>query len=92
MGFKIAPLLQLAEIAVGFCTFRFLIVVTDEILYTIKLQDLEEYAFEMASSFENIISGEFQDVVESYRSIGLIIAITICDVRKNILCTAVKPV
>lgn len=74
------------------CTFRFLIVVTDEILYTIELQDLEEYAFEMASSFENIISGEFQDVVESYRSIGLKIAITICDVRKNILCTAVKPV
>jgi len=23
VGFKIAPLLQLAEIAVGFCTFRF---------------------------------------------------------------------
>ena len=74
------------------CTFRFLIVVTDEILSTIKLQDIEEYASEMASSFVNLVTGEFSDVVESYRSVGLKIAITMCDVRKNILCSAVKPV
>ena len=74
------------------CVFRFLIVVSDEILSSIRLMDIEEYATEIGNSFVNSITREFPEIVESYRSVGLKIAITMCDVRKNVLCTTVKPI